>query len=60
MIRFLAPYVVVAAVIDIAAAALYGAGSINAAALYGVMFVAIVVAGAGYVRWDERQHPHRR
>ena len=35
-----------------------GAGSISAPVVYGAAFLATLVAGAGYVHWDERQHPH--
>jgi hypothetical protein len=25
---------------------------------YALLFAATLIAGTGYVRWDERQHPH--
>jgi hypothetical protein len=60
MLRFVAPYFLFAAVVSIAGGAAYGAGSITVPVLYGFMFAAIVVAGLGYARWDERRHPPRR
>jgi len=58
MLRFMTPYLLVYAVLTAAAGVGYGAGSLSVAATYGVACIALLVAGAGYARWDERQHPH--
>jgi hypothetical protein len=51
MLRFMAPYLVFAAVVAVAAAAAHGAGSITVPMLYAFMFAAILVARLGYARW---------
>jgi hypothetical protein len=60
MLRFMAPYLVVASVAAMAAGAAYGEGWIDVPILYAIAFAATMLAGAGYARWDERQHPPRR
>ena len=59
MLRFMAPYLMPAAVAVIAGVP-YGAGAIDVPMLYAVLLAAIVVAGIRYARWDVRRHPPRR
>jgi hypothetical protein len=57
MLRFLAPYLTPATAITILAAVLYGESVINAAGVYGLMIIALAVAGVGIVRWDFHKYP---
>lgn len=60
MLRFLTPYLIVAAVFTVVAGAAYGAGAIGVPSMYALLLVATLIAGTGYVRWDGRQHPDSR
>jgi hypothetical protein len=60
MLRFLTPYLIVAAIFTIIAGAAYGAGAIGVPLMYALLFAATLIADAGYTRWDERQHPGGR
>jgi hypothetical protein len=59
MLRYLTPYLIVGAALTIAAGVAYGVGAIGVPATYALLFAGAMVAGVGYMRWDERQHPHR-
>jgi hypothetical protein len=56
MLRAVDPYVVVGMIIPGAGGIAYGSGLIGVLGTYGVMLVAILVGGVGYIRWDEREH----
>lgn len=56
MLHALAPYLIVAGLIAVAGRALYGAGTIGVAPAYAIVLAAGLLAGAGYVRWDERHY----
>ena len=60
MFRYLTPYLIVAAAVTIAAGVAYGTGAIDPPALYALLILGTVIANAGYMRWDERQHPDSR
>lgn len=59
MLRYLMPYLVAALVIAVAAGVGYGAGELGVPAVYALGFVATLIAGAGYVRWDSLQRHQR-
>lgn len=60
MIRYMTPYLFVAGVLTVIAGVAYGIGAIGVPATYGLLFVGTLIAGTGYMRWDERQHPDSR
>lgn len=37
----------------------YGAGAVGAPTVYALLLVSAAVTGVGFVRWEEREHPHR-
>ena len=55
-----AGYLVAAALVASAGGGLYGAGVVSAPALYGFVFLAIAIAGVGFLRWEERDHRDRQ
>jgi len=55
MLRSLAPHVAVALAVILAGAVIYNAGA-DAWIAYLVGVVALLVIGAGYLRWEQRQH----
>jgi hypothetical protein len=59
MLRYLAPYLTFAFVAAVASAIAYGAGTINAAGIYAIMFPVMVVVAVGAHRWEERNR-HRQ
>lgn len=60
MVRYLTPYLLVAAAFTIAAGVAYGTAAIDAPAMYALLIIGTVIANVGYMRWDERQHPDSR
>jgi hypothetical protein len=58
MLRYMSPYLILAAAVTIAAGVGYGTDTFGVPITYALLFAATLIAGAGYVRWDERQHPH--
>jgi hypothetical protein len=60
MLRFMAPYIVVSTVATIVAGVAYGSRWIDVPIFYAILFPATILLGAGYARWDARQHPPRR
>jgi hypothetical protein len=56
MVRFLLPYLIVALVVLVAGAALYANEATGVLGAYATGLAAILVAGVGYARWEERQH----
>jgi len=60
MLRFMTPYLLLATVLTVVGGAAYGSGSISVPVLYGIAFVAVLVGGIGYARWDAIRHPHQR
>jgi hypothetical protein len=56
MIRALAPYLALAAVVVIVAAAAYGLGA-PAWIAYAAILVAVLAVLPGYNRWDQKHHP---
>jgi hypothetical protein len=59
MLRFLAPYRIIGFAIGGSGGAAYGAGAIGVPILYALVLVSAAVTGAGFVRWEERQHPQQ-
>lgn len=57
MLRYMTPYLLLAALLVIAGGVGYGTGSIGVLGAYTAGFAATLIAGAGYARWDQRQHP---
>jgi len=60
MVRYLAPSRALACVIVVVGGIGYGAGEIGVPGAYGAAFLATLLAGAGYARWDARRHPPQR
>jgi hypothetical protein len=60
MLRFLAPYLIPVAALTIIAGLLYGESVIDAAGVYGILIIATVIFGVGYVRWDFHKYPDER
>jgi hypothetical protein len=60
MLHYLAPYLVLAGLVVLIGGIAYGGGAVGAPGAYGAAFLATLIAGAGYARWDARQHSHRR
>jgi hypothetical protein len=58
MLRAMIPYLIVATAVTIAAGVGYGTGGFGVPITYALLFAATLIASAGYIRWDERQHPH--
>ena len=56
MVRFLLPYLIAAFVVLVIGASLYASEATGVLGAYATGLVAILVSGAGYARWDERQH----
>ena len=56
MVRFLLPYLIVAVFVLVLGAGLYASGVTGVLGAYATGFAATLISGAGYVRWDERQH----
>jgi hypothetical protein len=56
MIRALAPYLALAALVVIAAGAAYGLGA-PAWIAYVAILLAVLAVLPGYSRWDEHHHP---
>jgi hypothetical protein len=56
MLRTLAPYLALAAVITGTAATAYALGA-PAWVVYGAIVLAIVAVLPGYNRWDQQHHP---
>jgi hypothetical protein len=52
----MAPYLVLGLVLGALGGGLYGGGAIGVLGAYALGATAILVAGTGYARWDERQH----
>jgi hypothetical protein len=59
MVRYMTPYFLVGLLFAGGGGAAYGAGAIGVAAGYGLIIAGALIAGVGYARWDERQHPRR-
>jgi hypothetical protein len=57
MLRALAPYLLVAALVSTAAGIAYGLGA-PAWVVYAAIVLALLAVLPGYERWDRRQHPH--
>jgi hypothetical protein len=58
MLRFMTPYLLLASLFVIVGGIGYGSGALDVLGAYAAVFLATIIAGAGYARWDERQHPH--
>jgi hypothetical protein len=58
MLRVPAPYLAVLVIATLISAVGYSTDRINAAGVYGIMTVGLLIAGIGAVRWEQR-HPHR-
>lgn len=56
MLRSIAPHLAIASVIIAVGATLYGAGDVPAWTAYLALTLAMLVAGVGVVRWEERHH----
>jgi hypothetical protein len=57
MWRALTPYLIVVALVMVAAGVAYGLGA-PAWIAYAAILVAALAVLPGYDRWDRRQHPH--
>jgi hypothetical protein len=57
MLRFMTPYLAVALAIAMIGGAGYGSGAVSAPVTYLTVFIATLIACAGYVRWDQHHHP---
>jgi hypothetical protein len=56
MLRAVASYLLVGMIIAGGGGIAYGSGLIGMLATYGVILLAGLVGGVGYIRWDEREH----
>ena len=56
MLRALGPYLIVGVIVTAAGGWLYGGGVIGVPATFGLMVLASLVVGIGYLRWDERHY----
>ncbi len=59
MLRYLAPYLTVAMIVAVSSAIGYSTGKIDAAGVYGIMWVVAIITGIGAVRWEERDSRRR-
>ena len=60
MLRYLAPYLALACVVVVIGGVAYGTAAIGVLGAYGAAFLATLIAGVGYARWDARRHAPRR